>query len=184
MLDFVKALADADRLRIVGLLTQTPARAGEIASRLGFPFPEAVRHLDHLVHGGVLRVADGVYELDSDGLEKLARHQFEGQRRAYVPSPDLEKRARRVLVAHLNPDGTIKQLPLQPAKLRVILEYLINAFSVGTVYSEKEVNLVLARFHPDTSGLRRDLVDAGLLDREKDGSRYWRRVQPAEGKPE
>ena len=41
-------------------------------------------------------------------------------------------------------------------------------------YTEKEVNLILARFHEDTSGLRRNLVDAGLLARERDGSRYWR----------
>jgi len=183
MLDFVKALADADRLRVVGLLTQRAARASEVAALLGFPLPEAVRALDHLVHGGILRVNDGLYELDNDGLEKLARRQFEGQRSTYTPSPQLEKRARRVLAAYLNPDGSIKQIPLQAGKLRVILEYLINAFSVGANYTEKEVNLILGRFHPDVSGLRRDLVDAGLLERERDGSRYWR-TAPVEGRPE
>jgi hypothetical protein len=78
------------------------------------------------------------------------------------------------LAAHLNPDGSIKQIPLQPAKLRVILDYLINAFNVGANYSEKEVNMILARFHADTAGLRRDLIDAGMLERERDGSRYWK----------
>jgi ArsR family transcriptional regulator len=56
----------------------------------------------------------------------------------------------------------------------VILDYLINAFTVGANYTEKEVNLILAHFHPDTSGLRRDLIHAGMLERERDGSRYWR----------
>ena len=28
--------------------------------------------------------------------------------------------------------------------------------------------------HPDTSALRRDLVDAMMLERECDGSHYWR----------
>ena len=182
MLTFVKALADADRLRIVGLLTQRSARASEVAGLLGFPLPEAVRHLDHLVHGGVLSLTDGLYELDNDGLEKLARRQFEGQRPAYTPSPQLEKRTRQVLAAYLNPDGSLKQIPLQTGKLRVILDYLINAFSPGANYTEKEVNLILARFHADVSGLRRDLVDAGLLDRERDGSRYWRSA-PAEERP-
>jgi hypothetical protein len=36
------------------------------------------------------------------------------------------------------------------------------------------VNQILRRFHEDTSGLRRDLVDANLLARISDGSRYWR----------
>jgi hypothetical protein len=59
--------------------------------------------------------------------------------------------------------------------LRVILNYLINAFEVGRVYTEKEINAILKRFNEDVSGLRRDLVDAGLLARERDGSRYWRK---------
>jgi hypothetical protein len=184
MLDFVKALADTDRLRIVGLLTQKPARLPEVAALLGLPTREAARALGHLVHAGVLRVEDGLYELDNHGLEKLARRQFGEGRPAYIPAPDLEKKARRVLAAYLNPDGTVKQLPLQAAKMRVVLDYLINAFTIGANYTEKEVNLVLARFHPDTSGLRRDLVDAGLLARERDGSRYWRPAEPDEGRPQ
>jgi hypothetical protein len=43
-------------------------------------------------------------------------------------------------------------------------------------YTEKEVNLILKRFNADVSGLRRDLVDAGMLKRERDGSKYWREV--------
>ncbi len=86
----------------------------------------------------------------------------------------MEKNAGRVLAAHLNPDGTIKTIPLQPAKLQVILDYLINAFTVGANYTEKEVNMILAHFHPDTCRPARDLIDAGMLERERDGSRYWR----------
>jgi hypothetical protein len=79
-----------------------------------------------------------------------------------------------VLAAYLKPDGTIRQFPQQPAKRQVILDYLVNIFSVGEHYSEKEVNLILVHFHPDTAALRRALVDAGMLSRERDGSRYWR----------
>ena len=79
-----------------------------------------------------------------------------------------------MLKAHLNADGSIKQVPLQPAKLRVILGYLIPFFEFDTNYTEKEVNTILRRFNEDTAGLRRDLVDTGLLDRESNGSRYWR----------
>ncbi len=79
-----------------------------------------------------------------------------------------------MLASHLNKDGTIKQIPSQPAKLRVILDYLITAFTPGVNYTEKEVNTILRRFHLDTAGLRRDLVDANMLARESDGSRYWR----------
>jgi len=112
--------------------------------------------------------------MDDKALEKLARKQFQGERCAYTPEPDLAINRRRVLAAHLNPEGTIKIIPLQGAKLHVILDYLINAFTVGTNYTEKQVNMILAHFHPDTSALRRYLIDAGMLERERDGSRYWR----------
>jgi hypothetical protein len=174
MLDFVKALADADRLRIIGLLTQRSARLTEIVEILGFHPADTQHHLYKLLQSGVVRLTEGIYELDDKALEKLARQQFQGERRAYTPKPDLENNRRRVLAAHLNPDGTIKTIPLQPIKRQVILDYLINAFTVGINYSEKEVNMILAHFHPDTSALRRYLIDNGMLERERDGSRYWR----------
>jgi len=174
MLNFVKAIADTDRLRIIGLLAQNPARLSEINALLGFHPSDTRRHLDQLLQSGLVRLTEGAYELDSEALEKLSRREFEGKRAAYSPEADLEKGRRQVLAAHLHPDGTIKQIPFQPAKRLVILDYLINAFTFGANYNEKEVNLILAHFHPDTAALRRALVDAGMLARERNGSRYWR----------
>ena len=84
-----------------------------------------------------------------------------------------------MLASCLEPDGTIKKLPPQPGKLKVILDYLVQTFTPGINYTEKEVNTIIRRFHVDVSGLRRDLVDAGLLARERDGSRYWR-IEPTQ----
>jgi hypothetical protein len=174
MLDFVKALADADRLRIIGLLTQRSVRLSEIVEILGFHPADTQHHLDKLLQSGVVHLRDGVYELDTAALEKRSRLQFEGTRPSFSYEPNSGKNANRILAAHLNPDGTIKTVPLQAAKLQVILEYLLDAFTVGANYTEKEVNLILARFHPDTAGLRRDLIHAGMLERVSDGTRYWR----------
>jgi hypothetical protein len=87
-----------------------------------------------------------------------------------------------LLAAHLNADGTIRQIPIQQAKLRILLKYIIPAFKPGVDYSEKEVNSILRRYHEDTAALRRYLVEASLLARESDGSLYWRSPVPAEGK--
>jgi hypothetical protein len=174
MLNFARALADADRLRIIGLLTQRSASLTGISADLGFHPADTRRHLEQLLQGGIVRSAEGFYELDTDALEKLARRQFEGERGLQTPETDPEKDRRKVLAAYLKADGTLRQIPADPARRQVILDYLINAFSVGANYSEKEVNLVLAQFHPDTAALRRALVDAGMLARERNGSRYWR----------
>jgi hypothetical protein len=173
-LNFVKALADADRLRIIGLLAQKSASLTEISQDLGFHPSDTHHHLDQLLQSGMVRQTEGVYALDSAALEKLSRPHLEGKRDVYIPGADLEKDKRRVLAAYLKLDGTIRQILQQPAKRQVILDYMVNAFSVGAQYSEKEVNLILAHFHPDTAALRRLLVDAGMLSRQRDGSRYWR----------
>ena len=174
MLDFVKAMSDADRLRIIGVLAVHQATTKQIASELNLSFRDAFNHMSHLEFVGMVRKADDVYALDSKALELLSKKHFSGERETYTPAPGLDDKARKVLAAHLNPDGTIKQIPLQAAKLRVILNYLIAAFTPGVNYTEKEVNAILKRFNEDTAGLRRDLVDAGLLARESNGSRYWR----------
>ena len=174
ILDFVKAMSDADRLRIVGVLSRRPASLTEVTEALHIPTGDAFNHLAYLVHVGVVREADGRYALAGEAVESLARKQFAGRKEAYVPAPDLDAKSRKVLVAYLNPDGAIRQIPTQAEKLKVILRYLAAAFTPGVDYTEKEVNTILRRFHVDVSGLRRDLIDSGLMARESNGSRYWR----------
>ena len=175
MLDFVKALSHTDRLKIVGLLTHKPLRAAEIAEAMNLPLQEVIKHLFHLEQGSiVLRSVDGLYSLDKEGLENLARHSFEGTRPAYIPDSMMKEDARKVLAGCLKADGSIIQIPAQPGRRRVILDYVLNAFEPGQIYAEREVNLLLARFHKDTASLRRYLIDEGLLARERDGSKYWR----------
>ena len=174
ILDFLKAISDADRLRIIGLLTQRRASRAEIAAKLKLPLRDVVDHLAFLEFVGVLGQKKDVYELNDDKLATLARDKFARERPVYVPAPELDDKSKKGLKAYLNADGSIKQIPNQPAKLQVILNYLIQAFAPSTNYTEKEVNQILRHFHEDTAGLRRDLVDAKMLDRESDGSRYWR----------
>lgn len=174
MLDILKALSDADRLRIIGLLTQRRASRADIVVKLNLPLREVVDHLAFLEHVGVLSQKEELYELNENKLATLARDNFARERPSYVPAPDLDPGSKKVLKASLNADGSIRQIPNQPAKLQVILNYLIQAFAPLTNYTEKEVNQILRRFHEDPAGLRRDLVDAKMLNRESDSSRYWR----------
>ncbi len=179
VLDFVKAVSDADRLRIVGVLARGPASIRQVADQLGMPFREAFSHLGLLEFAGVVHKDGDLFRLDDGAMEKLSRAQFSAPHPRYVPAPDLDAKSRKVLANYLNADGSIKQIPSPGAKLQVILEYLVAAFEPGANFTEKEVNMLLRRFHPDTATLRRALFDAGLLDREPDGSRYWRVVKQA-----
>ncbi|HSL27940.1 MAG TPA: DUF2087 domain-containing protein [Anaerolineales bacterium] len=180
ILPFVKAMASAERLRIVGVLARGRATQAEIADQLHMPVRDLFNHLAFLRHVGVVGETDGVYDLDEKAIESLARGQFEGKRPAYVPDENLEEDVRRVLKNFLHADGTIKEIPHPGNKtkrvnqLLIILNYVVDAFAFDADYTEKEVNTILRRFHLDTAALRRYLVDHGLMARESNGSRYWR----------
>jgi len=185
MLDFVKALADADRLKIVGMLTQKPATLPQITEGLSLSTREAYNHLEFLKFVGVVSEQDGVYTLQTDGLQKLTPHEFERKSQAFTQA-GMDADRLQVVAKFLKADGTIRQIPnsrTQSDRFRIVLEYILAAFEPGVTYTEKEVNAMIRRFHEDTSGLRRDLIEAGMLARERDGSKYWRCPPPVEGKP-
>src|SRR5262245_21100498 len=136
ILDFVKAMADVERLRIIGVLTRGPQPLSGIANELGIHPSGVNRHLEQLTASGVLREANGSYSIDEKTLESVARGQFGASRETYVPAPELDGKSRKVLASHLNSDGTIRQVPYQAGKLKVILNYLVAAFTPGVNYTE------------------------------------------------
>ena len=174
MLSFVKALASADRLRIIGVLVRAKATQVDIAEQLHLPIQEVFNHLAFLVHVGVITETDGFYDLDEKTIEAHARGQFQGTRPTFEASEEKPEDVRKVLKNYLNADGTLKQIPSQESKLLIVLNFIVDAFAFDTDYTEKEVNTILRRFHVDTAALRRYLVDKGLMARERDGTRYWR----------
>jgi hypothetical protein len=174
ILSFVKAMASAERLRIIGVLVRGRATQAEIAEQLGMPVRDVFNHLSFLAHVGVVNETDGVYDLDEKAIESFARGQFEGKRPSYEANQEESEDVRKVLKNFLNADGSLKQIPPQGNKLLIVLSFIVDAFAFDTNYTEKEVNTILRRFHVDTAALRRYLVDNGLMARERDGTRYWR----------
>jgi hypothetical protein len=182
ILAFVKAMASAERLRIIGVLARGRATQSEIAGQLGMPVRDAFNHLSFLAEVGVIHETEGIYDLDEKAIESFARGQFEGKRDSFVPQEHETEDVRKVLKSFLNADGSLKQIPPQGNKLLIILNFIVDAFAYDANYTEKEVNTILRRFHVDTAALRRYLVDNGLMDRESNGTRYWRRPEHGEGR--
>lgn len=173
MIAFVKAMASAERLRIVGVLARGRATQSEISEHLGMPVRDVFSHLSFLAEVGIIHETNGVYDLDEKAIESFARGQFEGKRASFEADEQPED-VRKILKNFLNADGSLKQIPPQGNKLLIVLNFIVDAFAYETNYTEKEVNTILRRFHVDTAALRRYLVDNGLMDRESDGTRYWR----------
>jgi hypothetical protein len=174
MLDFVKAMASAERLRVIGVLARGRATQAEIAEQLHLPMRDVFNDLSFLLQVGVITEVDGVYDLDEKAIEKIARKQFQGKRPTYEATEEKPEDTRKVLKTFLNADGSIRQIPQEGKKLLIILNYVLEAFAFDATYTEKEVNTIIRRFHVDTASLRRAFIDHGMLARKSDGSKYWR----------
>jgi hypothetical protein len=178
MLDFIKALAQADRLKIVGLLAQHPYSGEELAALLELKASTVSHHLSRHSQAGLVSVwAEGyysIYQLEEGALQKM-RLLFSHKDLVFVADGvDVGGYDRKVINDFPRPDGSLKVIPAQRKKLEVILRYIVRNFEPGRRYSEKQVNKIRSRFHEDTASLRRGLVGAKLMDREGGGGEYWR----------
>jgi hypothetical protein len=180
LLAFFKALSDANRLKIIGLLAQSEYTVEELAAMLELRPSTVSHHLSKLAEVDLVSARAesyyNVYRLETGALETrarrlLARETFSG----ISADVDLDAYDRKVLTNYTLPDGRLKALPTQRKKVEVILRYVLADFEPERHYSEKEVNELLARYHEDTASLRRDLIDFKMLDRDADGSQYWLR---------
>lgn len=170
-MNFMKSLADAERVKIAGLLGVEALSAAQIAERLGMDPNEVQPHLDQLITAGLAHREGNLYRLDIQAVEKLTRQLLA---QSHPPSPVYEGDEFEVktLRAYFSSDGTLKAIPTQHKKLMVILNHLVKNFDPGVKYPESQVNQILRRFNEDTAALRRYMVDNHLLTRER--GIYWR----------
>ena len=178
LLNFFKALADANRLKIVGLLAQESLSVEQLAEMLEIHPSTVSHHLSRLAKAGLVSArAEGyysMYELETKALEDMARRLLERDTLPAVTSEvDVDAYDRKVLNTFMTPEGRLKTFPSQLKKLEVIVRYAARAFEPGRRYSEKEVNELLGQLNDDYASLRRHLVEFKLLEREGGGGEYW-----------
>lgn len=177
MLDFVKALSDANRLKIVGLLARQPYSVEELSALLHLKASTVSHHLSKLSQVGLVSAKTesyyNVYRLDEKALEAKSRSLFlQENLAASIVDVDTDAYDNKVIKDFVRKDGSLKTIPAQRKKLEAILRHVVKAFEVKKRYSEKKVNEILSGYHEDTASLRRELVGFGLMKRE--GGEYWR----------
>jgi biotin operon repressor len=179
LVTFFKALADSNRLKIVGLLAEKSYSVEELAELLQLKPSTISHHLSRLAEAGLVQARSesyyNVYQLDQSVLQEKARTMFTQSELSNVAAEvDADAYDKKVIRDYTRRDGTLKTLPSQRKKLEAILRYVAQAFEVGKRYSEKQVNQILSGYHDDTATLRRELVGLGLMQREGGGGEYWR----------
>lgn len=176
LLQFLKAVADESRLKLLGLLASEERSVGELAELLALKEPTVSHHLAKLqaLDLVAMRVAGTahLYRLNTATLQRLNRELFTPEQVATIAdNVESESWERKVLRTYFE-DGRLTKIPDTRKKRDVILRWLAEQFEHGIQYPEAQVNEVIKRYHPDSATLRRELVGGKLMQREN--GIYWR----------
>jgi hypothetical protein len=177
LLMFFKALADANRLKIVGLLAQQPYTVEQLAALLELRPPTVSYHLMILAEAGLVSAKAesyyNMYHLEPGVLEQIAgRLVAQDKLPSMAADVDLQAYDRMVLRNVMLPDGRLKVIPAQRKKREVVLKHILKSFEPGVHYTEKQVNEILSHYHADTATLRREMIVYKFMKRSE--GEYWR----------
>ena len=171
-----KCLADKSRLQILKSLSLEDMYVERLAERLGLTPATISFHLKKLADAGAVTSYRNQYYV-MYSLKKevfLARIldiiQEESDEAAIQARRDGEYRQK--VIDSFFENGKLKSIPAQRKKERIILEEIAKAFEPGRIYTEREVNIIIADFHDDFCTIRRDMIAEKLMDREN--GKYWR----------
>ena len=178
LLEFFKALADANRLKIVGLLAQGEYTVEQLAEMLDLRPSTVSHHLTKLSKSGLVSARSesyyNIYKLETAMLESMSQRLLARETMPAVTADvDIDAYDRKVINTFCDEHGRIKQFPAQQKKFEAILRYVIQDFQPGRRYTEKQVNEILSRFSDDTASLRRGLIEYKIMAREGGGGEYW-----------
>lgn len=171
-----KCLADKSRLQILKSLAVEDMYVERLAERLGLTAPTISFHLKKLWDAGAVTSYKNqyymMYSLNKEifGISILEILQQESDEAQEQAQRDAEYR-QKVIDAFFE-YGKLKAIPTQLKKERIVLEVIAEAFEFDRMYSEREVNIIIADFHDDFCTIRRDMVSERLLGRN--GMEYWR----------
>lgn len=167
--ELLKTLADTNRLRILGLLQTEELSGTELAALLQVSEPTVSHHVGLLKAQQLVTVrADGTRRLYRTDKDKLQAALQSVPAVAEAAAKDVDGRAfeDKVMRAYFDGDR-LKAIPLHRLKkLHVVLRRLIREFDEDRNYPEREVNVILGRFHADFATLRRHLVDFRYMTRQ------------------
>lgn len=180
VLQFFRALADASRLRILGILAGRECSVEELASLLKVKPPTVSHHLNKLKELGLVRMrAEGtthLYSLDEEALARLSKDVLTPEKMVSLADNVEGDAFERKVLRDFFEGERLRHIPANLKKKLVILRWLADQFEPGVRYPERQVNELLKRYHEDSAELRRGMIDHRLMRREN--GVYWRLPEP------
>jgi predicted transcriptional regulator len=178
VLRFFKSLADASRLRMLGILADRECSVEELASLLDLKAPTVSHHLNKLKELSLVRMRQEgtthLYTLDADALRALSKDVLTPEKMVSL-ADDVEGEAwERKVLRDFFEGERLKEIPASRKKRTIVLRWLAARFEPGVRYTEREVNEILRRHHPDSATLRRELIASAHALMRRERGLYWR----------
>lgn len=186
LLNFFKALANENRLKLLGILSQAECSVEDLAARLELKEPTVSHHLMKLKELNLVEMRSlgntHLYKLNGDTLSSLNKSLFSAEQMAnWAKDIPAEAWEEKVLSNYLNGERIV-EIPASRKKRFVILKWLVNKFDLGRTYTEKEVNGIIKRHYQDSATLRREFIGYQLMQRDRGiyerlAETYWQDEQ-------
>ncbi|MCB0126568.1 MAG: metalloregulator ArsR/SmtB family transcription factor, partial [Caldilineaceae bacterium] len=183
----LKALADANRLKMVALLAQAPRSGDELAALLDLNPSTVSHHLARLQKTGLVSATVEqyyhVYQLETEVLAEVTKLLAPDALIALVQAqPEIANDAyREQILARWIQNNRLQALPTPVKQREIVLAWLAEKFVANQRYTPQQVDDVLNRWcdwhdsrRLDIVSVTRALVDEQLLRRTRDGRWYWR----------
>ena len=171
-----KCLSDKSRLQILKSLAIEDMYVERLAERLGISAPTLSFHLKKLADAGAVTSYKSqyymMYSLNKEVFEVSILDILNEESDEAEAQVRRDAQYRQEVINAFFEYGKLKSIPAQRKKERIVLEVIADAFEYDRIYSEREVNIIIADFHADFCTIRRDMKGEGLMDRDKNG--YWR----------
>lgn len=170
-----KCLSDKSRLQILKSLAIEDMDVERLAGRLDLTPATISFHLKKLADAGAVRSYKKqyytMYSLCKDVFMTRILDIISEEADEAAVQDERDAAYRKRVIESFFEYGKLKSIPAQRKKERIILEEIAKAFEPGRVYTEREVNIIIADFHDDFCTIRRDMIGEKLMDREN--GKYW-----------
>lgn len=167
IMQFFKAVGQADRLRMLGLLANDALTVPQLANQLGIKETAVSRNIRTLKKAGLVtektELQNTFFQLNTIGLAQM-QHIVSG-----TSTP--ESFADQVKERYIQED-TLRAIPQNEQEREVILIWLTEKFDLQKRYTETEVTEIVAKHYRYPLTLRRLLADNQFLMHT--GRHYWR----------
>lgn len=160
----LRALADETRLRVLGILAESPRTQPELVERLKLTPAALSRHLALLQEAGLISGthASGPLVLDLTPLRAAVR-QLTASASPAEEEPALAADAR--LFRRFFDHGKLRSIPARQKDKEIVLSWILRRLPDREEFAEADLNGLLKEVHADFCTLRRDMVGFGYLRR-------------------